>query len=56
MDHSLTPHMGLKVDQGCLPGGSLGNVAGFTGGLEGRMVGAEKVQAMGSNPDSPAMN
>lgn len=56
MDHSLTPHIGLKVDQECLPGGSLGNVTGFTGGLEGRMVDAEKVQAMGSHPDSTAMN
>lgn len=49
--------MGLEVGQGRLPGGSLGSVVRFTGGLEGRMVEAvEKAQAIGSNPDSTAMN
>lgn len=49
--------MELEVDQGRLPEGSLGNVGGFTGGLKGRVVGAvEKVQAIGSNPDSTAMS
>lgn len=60
VDHSEcrmpeTSTQGPGGDQGRLPRRGLGNV-GFTGGLEGRMVGAvEKAEAMSSNPDSAAM-
>lgn len=57
VDHSEcrmpeTSTQGAGGDQGRLPRRGLGNV-GFTGGLEGRMVGAvEKAEA---NPDSTAV-